>query len=469
MSPRHSQSLSVLMITSDILMAAVAWCLAYLFRFHTAMDIPLGVPPVGLYIKIIPFVLVIWIFTALATGLFKRTGRYASPLLEAFDLIPTSLIALLALIAFTYFYAEYRYSRITLIFFGVLQPVCILGGRYLVRVIYRWYQNHQEPRQLLIIARGYGLLQALTVLRAMHPLVKPLVLLPGTDDKSADESIALERGLNLVKEPIDWTQFFLDQPTHSLLIALPTAQASFIDTHLESIAMQVSEIKIIPDIARFTKLNPGIELLEGLPLISVHESPLAGSNLLAKRLMDMLGATVALIIFSPVMLAIAVFVRMTSPGPVFYKQERMGLDGSSFQCLKFRSMPVDVEKHTGAVWAQAGDNRATPLGNFLRRTSLDELPQFINVLMGDMSLVGPRPERPVFVKQFRKEISGYMLRHKVKTGMTGWAQVNGWRGSTSIEKRIECDLYYIQNWSIWLDIKILFMTIDEVLRGKNAY
>jgi lipopolysaccharide/colanic/teichoic acid biosynthesis glycosyltransferase len=147
----------------------------------------------------------------------------------------------------------------------------------------------------------------------------------------------------------------------------------------------------------------------------------------------------------------------------------MGLDGVRFNCLKFRSMPVDAEQHTGAIWAKPGDQRATRLGSFLRRTSLDELPQFFNVLRGDMSLVGPRPERPVFVDRFRKEVPGYMLRHKVKTGITGWAQVNGWRGSTSIEKRIECDLFYIQNWSLWLDIKILFLTLDEVIRGRNAY
>jgi Undecaprenyl-phosphate glucose phosphotransferase len=469
MSPRNSQSLSVLIIVSDLLMAAIAWALAYLLRFHTTLHVPLGIPAVGLYLKIIPFVLVIWLFAALATGLIKRSGRHSNPLIEAFDLIPTSAIALLLLISFTYFYEEYRYSRITLILFGVLQPISILVGRYLVRVGYRWYQNKQDPRQLLIIARGYGLLQALTVLRGMDPLIKPAVVLPGDDDKTQDVEISRERGLAVLEEPKDWIQFFLDSPTHSLLVALPQNYSSFIDNHLEAISHQVAEIKILPDIARFTKLNPGIELIEGLPLISVHESPLAGSNLLAKRLMDMFGAAVALIIFSPIMIAVAAMIRFTSKGPVFYQQERMGLDGSSFQCLKFRSMPVDVEKHTGAVWAQAGDNRATPVGNFIRRTSLDELPQFINVLMGDMSLVGPRPERPIFVKQFRQEISGYMLRHKVKTGMTGWAQVNGWRGSTSIEKRIECDLYYIQNWSLWLDIKILFMTIDEVLRGKNAY
>ncbi|RZA10804.1 MAG: hypothetical protein EOP10_34165, partial [Proteobacteria bacterium] len=288
MSPRHSQSLAVLIVGSDLLMAALAWCAAYVFRFHTAMGAPLGIPPVSLYLKIIPFVLVIWALTAMATGLFKRTGRHSSPLIEAFDLIPTSVIALLALIAFTYFYEEYRYSRITLILFGLLQPICILIGRYCVRVGYRWYRAQQEPRQLLIIARGYGLLQALTVLRGLDPLTKPAVLLPGTDDKSADEAISRERGLELIAEPSDWTQFFVEHPTQSLLIALPQTQSSFIDTHLTAIAMQVAEIKILPDIARFTKLNPGIELIEGLPLISVHESPLTGSSLLAKRLMDML-------------------------------------------------------------------------------------------------------------------------------------------------------------------------------------
>ena len=469
MNPRHSQSLYVLTLTGDLVMAVTAWCLAYVLRFHTNFEVPLGQPPVGLYLKLIPFLLVIWILAAVSTGFLKRTGRHSNSLTEAFDLLPTSAIALLMLITFTYFYEEYRYSRITLLLFGLLLPLSILLGRFLIRMAFRWYQRKQEPRQLLIIARAYGLLQALTVLRGMDPLIRPAILLPGTDDKTHDEAIVRERGLEIIPEPSDWTQFFVEQPTHSLLIALPQSQSAFIDLHLEAISQQIPEIKILPDIARFTKLNPGIELVEGLPLISVHESPLAGSNLLAKRLMDILGSTVALVLFAPVLVVIALIVRVSSKGPIFYKQERMGLDGSSFQCLKFRSMPVDVEQATGAVWAKSGENRATPFGNLLRRTSLDELPQFVNVFLGDMSLVGPRPERPVFVQQFRREISGYMLRHKVKTGMTGWAQVNGWRGSTSLEKRIECDLYYIQNWSIWLDVKILFMTIDEVIRGKNAY
>jgi putative colanic acid biosysnthesis UDP-glucose lipid carrier transferase len=162
-------------------------------------------------------------------------------------------------------------------------------------------------------------------------------------------------------------------------------------------------------------------------------------------------------------------VKLSSPGPVFYRQQRMGLNGKTFDMLKFRSMPVDAESGTGAVWAQPGERRATPVGAFLRRTSLDELPQFINVLLGDMSVVGPRPERPVFIEEFKERVPHYMLRHKVKAGITGWAQVNGWRGNTSIEKRIEYDLYYIQNWSLSLDLKIMWMTLWKGFVHENAY
>jgi exopolysaccharide biosynthesis polyprenyl glycosylphosphotransferase len=178
---------------------------------------------------------------------------------------------------------------------------------------------------------------------------------------------------------------------------------------------------------------------------------------------------VAIVVLSPLLLLIALLVKLTSPGPVLYVQERMGLDGRSFHMLKFRSMRVDAEQQSGAVWARKGDNRRTPIGTFLRQMSLDELPQLWNVLWGDMSLVGPRPERPVFVHKFRTEIPHYMLRHKVRAGITGWAQVNGWRGNTSLDRRIECDLFYIRHWSYALDLKILTMTLWKGFIDKNAY
>jgi putative colanic acid biosynthesis UDP-glucose lipid carrier transferase len=185
--------------------------------------------------------------------------------------------------------------------------------------------------------------------------------------------------------------------------------------------------------------------------------------------MDMLLSALALVLLSPLLALIAVLVKLTSPGPVFFRQERCGLNGQSFFMLKFRSMRVDAEQKTGAVWAKKGDDRCTRLGAFLRSTSLDELPQLWNVLTGDMSLVGPRPERPVFVNQFRKTIPGYMSRHCVKAGITGWAQVHGWRGNTSLRKRIQYDLYYITHWTPWLDIRILWMTVFRGLVHKNAY
>jgi exopolysaccharide biosynthesis polyprenyl glycosylphosphotransferase len=194
-----------------------------------------------------------------------------------------------------------------------------------------------------------------------------------------------------------------------------------------------------------------------------------GASIILKRMLDIFGSLIGIILVSPIMLVAALLVKITSRGPILYRQERMGLDGRPFMILKFRSMPVDAEKKSGAVWATANDQRPTWIGRVMRKTSIDELPQLFNILAGQMSLVGPRPERPVFVEDFRKQIPGYMLRHKVKAGLTGWAQVNGWRGNTSLEKRIEFDLFYIQNWSIWMDIKIILMTCVRIFFDRNAY
>ena len=194
-----------------------------------------------------------------------------------------------------------------------------------------------------------------------------------------------------------------------------------------------------------------------------------GWNRVLKRILDLVGGMLALLIFSPLMALIALLVKLTSRGPALYRQERMGLDGRTFQALKFRSMYVEAEEATGAVWARENDTRRTRLGIWLRRFSLDELPQLFNVLCGEMSLVGPRPERPVLIQEFKSRIPHYMLRHKVKAGITGWAQVNGWRGNTSLEKRIEHDLYYIERWSIWFDLKILLLTLFRGFVDPNAY
>ncbi|MCX7701048.1 MAG: exopolysaccharide biosynthesis polyprenyl glycosylphosphotransferase, partial [Gemmataceae bacterium] len=210
-------------------------------------------------------------------------------------------------------------------------------------------------------------------------------------------------------------------------------------------------------------------ILDGLPVVGLRESPHFGLNVVVKRAMDVTLSLLGLIFLSPLMAAIALIIKWTSPGPVFYRQERCGLNGRPFWMLKFRTMCMDAEAQTGPVWAKKDDPRRTRWGAFLRRTSLDELPQLINVLRGDMSLVGPRPERPVFIHQFCKSIPNYMARHCVKAGITGWAQVHGWRGNTSLRKRVEYDLYYITHWNPWLDLRILWMTLWHGFVHRNAY
>ena len=238
---------------------------------------------------------------------------------------------------------------------------------------------------------------------------------------------------------------------------------------LDRLGRSCVSIHVVPDLLQFMVLRSRVEDIDGLPTINLSETPLEGWSRFVKRGFDLLVAGAATIFFSPVMLPIALAIWIEDRGPIFYRQVRMGLDGKPFEILKFRSMRVGAEEESGAKWAERDDPRRTRIGRLIRAWSFDELPQLWNVLRGDMSVVGPRPERPQFVEQFRAEFPQYMLRHKVRAGITGWAQVHGWRGNTSIRMRIEHDLYYIENWSLMLDMKILFMTVVHGVRHENAY
>jgi exopolysaccharide biosynthesis polyprenyl glycosylphosphotransferase len=228
-------------------------------------------------------------------------------------------------------------------------------------------------------------------------------------------------------------------------------------------------VKIFPDLFHLAVNEVSPSEFGGLPMLSVRDVSLRGWNQRLKRAMDVVLAVVLLVVFAPLMMAVALVVKLTSPGPVLFVQDRVGIDGRPFPCVKFRSMRVDAERGTGPVWAQADDDRTTAIGRFLRRFSIDELPQLVNVLMGDMSLVGPRPERPFFVEQFSRLVPRYDKRHREKAGVTGWAQVNGLRGQSSIEERTLYDLFYVEHWSPAFDLKIILKTIAAVVRGRNAY
>ena len=228
--------------------------------------------------------------------------------------------------------------------------------------------------------------------------------------------------------------------------------------------------KFIPDYNKIIPTRPYTEDILGLPVINIRYVPLNNMfHAFVKRMMDIFGSIAAIIVASPVMLVVSILVKLTSPGPLIYRQERVGLHNKTFWMYKFRSMEVQPEAEERKAWTVKNDPRVTGIGKFMRRTSIDELPQLFNILKGDMSLVGPRPERPFFVEKFREEIPRYMVKHQVRPGLTGWAQVNGYRGDTSIRKRIECDLYYIENWSVGFDVKILFLTIFKGFINKNAY
>ena len=226
----------------------------------------------------------------------------------------------------------------------------------------------------------------------------------------------------------------------------------------------------MPDYHNIIPTKPYTEDLQGLPVVNIRYVPLSNTfNAMLKRIVDIFGAFVAIILFSPVMLFSCIMIKLTSPGPLIYRQTRVGLHNKPFEMYKFRSMEVQTEEKEKKAWTVKNDPRVTGFGKFMRHTSIDELPQLFNILKGDMSLVGPRPERPFFVEKFREEIPRYMVKHQVRPGLTGWAQVNGYRGDTSIRKRIDCDLYYIENWTLGLDFKILFLTFFKGFVNKNAY
>lgn len=251
-------------------------------------------------------------------------------------------------------------------------------------------------------------------------------------------------------------------------LALPLGDEVAIRDALDALRHSTATIRLAPDLFTLRLINHGVTDVLGVPMLDLSATPMMGMNQMVKWFEDKILSSLILLLISPLMIFLAVGVKLTSPGPVFYRQERVGLNNKPFHMLKFRSMPVDTEK-SGVQWGGSAAKATTRFGQFIRKTSLDELPQFLNVLKGDMSIVGPRPERPMFVEQFKEEIPDYMKKHMVKAGITGWAQVHGWRGDTDLHTRIEYDLYYIENWSLWLDLKIVVMTVFKGFVNKNAY
>ena len=355
------------------------------------------------------------------------------------------------------------YSRIWFAYWFSLVVVGLSVIRLAVRLLL-YFVRKKGFNQRSIVIVGSGKLLTKTIEHINHAPWAGL----NVDGVFGNNEPKDEKLKNLYKGDINhFEQTLKTTKVDQVWFAVPFEKAEKIKKYYEIATIYGTEIKYVPDLFGMELLNHSISELNGLPVLNIVKSPMEGINALIKRVEDIILSTLILLFISPVMLVVALGVKLNSKGPVFYKQERVSWNGRKFGMLKFRSMAVNSES-SNIEWGGAKNKQVTRFGKFIRRTSLDELPQFINVLKGDMAIVGPRPERSVFVEQFKKEIPRYMHKHIVKAGITGWAQINGWRGDTDLTERVDCDLFYIENWSIYFDIKIIILTLFKGFNNKNA-
>jgi Undecaprenyl-phosphate glucose phosphotransferase len=481
MMRRHNRLLVGFFLVSDAVLAMAAFALAYVLRFEgpIAQLIPptKGIPPFEYYVDMLPFVALLVPAAFHVQGLYRlRRGR--TRLDDFFAVFVGSILAVVlgvfGTLYFSIYYLPeelkdagvYEISQLGWALFLGANVVFTCTSREIVREVLerRWRAGIGLKRVLIAGAGDLGRMVADKVLEHRELGFK---LTGFIDDRATGDRIGY-RGVPLLGTLADADEIIQRERIDHLYVALPLEEHVKMLGLVEVTNREGVDLHVVPDLLQFIALRARLENLDGVPIISLNDVPLRGFNSLLKRMIDVTLAGAVLACVAVPFAIIALLIKRTSKGPVFYTQERMGLDGKAFQVLKFRSMYEGAEDDSGPVWARDNDPRCTPVGRWLRRFDLDELPQLWNVVRGDMSIVGPRPERPFFVQQFKHRIPQYMLRHKVKAGITGWAQVNGWRGNTSLEKRIEYDLYYIENWSVGLDIKIMWLTLIRGLQ-KHAY
>ena len=469
---RHNRLLIAFYVVSDALLAAWAFVLAYVIRFDFGLiAIRKGIPPFEEYLKVLPVLALLTPVIFHFQGVYRlRRGR--SRIDDFFSvLVGSILIVVMGVLATLYFQAywasandrangAYQVSQIVWALFLALNVTFTYASREAVRELleHRWRAGVGLKR---ILIAGAGDLGRMLADRMLQHRELGYQVIGFIDDRAGGDHLGY-RGLPLLGKISEVAEIAHAERIDHLYVALPIEEHAKLLELMDIASREYIDVKVVPDLLQFIALRASLEELDGLPVINMNDVPLQGFRAWIKRALDIVLSLLAMIVISIPFAIIAAIVKWTSSGPIFYTQERMGLDGRPFTVYKFRSMQHDAEDSSGPVWAREDDPRATPIGRWLRRFDLDELPQFWNVLKGEMSIVGPRPERPFFVQQFRHRIPQYMLRHKVKAGITGWAQVNGWRGNTSLEKRIEYDLYYIENWSVTLDLKIMWLT---VIRG----
>ncbi len=465
MLDRRSQAQSLAFLVSDLLLTAAAWLGAYWVRFASGL-IPIKgeeAQPFHWCWRHLPLLLPLALVAFRIAGMYQ-IGRLRRFREEIVAVCKGAALLCLFTMALLFFLHDPYESRGTLLIFAGLLTLGILAARRVGwKVLHALRQRGINQTNALIVGAGRVARRMARCLRSHKYLGIQ------TAGFVEDRAGPMSSDLNIVGRFDELPALIERHGVSHVFIALPFSRYDDIRRVFSILAQTTVEVRLVPDLPAMGALSLTTANIDGMTVIGLREGQLQGLSAGIKRAMDIVLSLIALVVFSPLMAFIAVMIKWTSPGPVFFSQERCGLNGRKFRMLKFRSMKENAESSTGAVWAKKDDDRRTWFGTFLRKTSLDELPQLFNVLWGDMSMVGPRPERPEFIAQFSKSIPFYNSRHAVKAGITGWAQVNGWRGNTSLRKRVQFDLHYIANWTPWLDIRILWLTIFRGFVHKNAY
>jgi exopolysaccharide biosynthesis polyprenyl glycosylphosphotransferase len=459
---KQREQLARLFAMSDALAVVAAFFISFWLRFQSGLlRVPKGVPRFSSYMVVIPFLLFLHMVYFSYQGFYRFKLR-RNRLDDLFSVILNCMAAAFTVLLIFSYLKSYRFSafEISHVFLAVYAPVAVLSificRALMFKVFRRLALARNGVSKVLIAGRGdLAELTAANLAKYAHfGLEVSGFLAPGTP--AAGTAGAGDRVLGTYA---DLERVVKRHGITDLFVALPLSEYATIMKLIENGNNLLIDIRLVPDILQLASLKAGLEHIEGLPIINLGDIPLEGWPALSKRLFDILVAACGLVLLLPFGALVALMLKLDSRGPVFHCQTRVGLDGRIFKMIKFRTMVRDAEKETGPIWSPRNDPRVTHVGRVLRRFSIDELPQLINVLLGSMSLVGPRPERPELVERFKENIPRYMLRHRVKTGMTGWAQVHGLRGNTPLDKRIEFDIFYIQNWTFRLDLEIIFRTL----------
>lgn len=463
----NQKNFSRLQMLIDVIVLAVsyisAWFLRFMGPFAYSAEQGLSFEQ---YMLALIFIIPGYLLLYQAFTLYKPLHMQGRRLMLA-NIIKANVLGMLIFVFLLYMLKESDFSRLTVYIFCVVNILLEWGVRMLIFAVLRDMRK-KGLNQKQIILVGYS--------RAAEEYIDRIEANPqwgyivrGILDDNVPAG-TVYKGIKVIGRIANLTVILPANRLDEIAITLGLSEYYRLEEIVAMCEKSGVHTKFIPDYNKIIPTKPYTEDILGLPVINIRYVPLSNTfNSMVKRVMDIFGSIAAIIVSSPVMLLMCILIKATSPGPLIYRQERVGLHNKTFWMYKFRSMEIQPESEEKKAWTVKNDPRVTGIGKFMRRTSIDELPQLFNILKGDMSLVGPRPERPFFVEKFREEIPRYMVKHQVRPGLTGWAQVNGYRGDTSIRKRIDCDLYYIENWSIGFDIKILFLTIFKGFINKNAY